>query len=163
MPPKSFRTHHDLPAKVRAQVIPILNQHLADTTDLFTQVKQAHWNVKGPQFIALHKLFDELAEQLPDHADTIAERVTALGGLAMGTLRMAAGSSRLPDLPAATVDGIALVRALVERYGMLAATTRAAIDTATEFGDMGTADMFTELSRDLDKNLWFLEAHVQGK
>jgi len=163
MPPKPFRTRHDLPAKVRAQLVPILNQQLADTTDLFTQVKTAHWNVKGREFIALHKLFDELAEQLEDHGDTLAERATAMGGLATGTLRQAAAVSRLPDLPAATVDGMALVRALADRYANLAASTRAAIDTAAGLGDQGTADLFTGLSRDLDKSLWFLEAHVQTK
>lgn len=161
MAAKSFRTSHDLPAKVRGQVIPLLNQQLADTTDLFTQVKTAHWNVKGPHFIALHELFDKLAEELEGHADTVAERVTALGGLAVGTLRQAAAASRLLDLPAGTVDGRAVVQALVERYAGLAATTRAAIDAATALGDAGTADLFTGLSRDLDKSLWFLEAHLQ--
>jgi starvation-inducible DNA-binding protein len=162
MAAKSFRTSHDLAAKVRSQVIPLLNQHLADTTDLFTQVKTAHWNVKGPHFIALHALFDKLAAELPEQADTVAERVTALGGLAVGTLRQAAATSRLPDLPGGTVDGLALVRALAERYAALAASARAAIDTSTALGDAGTADLFTELVRDLDKSLWFLEAHLQG-
>jgi len=162
MAAKSFPTSHDLPVKVRGQVIPLLNQHLADTTDLFTQVKTAHWNVKGPQFIALHELFDKLAEELEGQADTVAERVTALGGLAIGTLRQAAGSSRLLELPAGTVDGLALVKALVERYAALAATARAAIHATTALEDAGTADLFTELSRELDKSLWFLEAHVQG-
>jgi starvation-inducible DNA-binding protein len=161
MAPKTFRTSHDLPAKVRAQVIPLLNQQLADTTDLFTQVKTAHWNVKGPHFIALHELFDKLAAELLEHGDTVAERVTALGGLAVGTLRQAAGASRLADLPGGTVDGRAVVQALVERYAALAATTRAAIDATTALGDAGTADLFTGLSRGLDKSLWFLEAHVQ--
>jgi starvation-inducible DNA-binding protein len=163
MAPKTFTTRHDQPAKVRGQIVALLNQHLADTTDLFTQVKTAHWNVKGAQFIALHKLFDDLAAQLAEHGDTIAERATAMGGLATGTLRQAAAASRLPDLPASAVDGLALVRSLSDRYATLAASTRAAIDTATEIGDMGTADLFTELSRDLDKSLWFLEAHLQGK
>jgi len=162
MAPKTFRTSHDLPAKARGQIIQLLNQHLADTSDLFTQVKTAHWNAKGPHFIALHELFDKLAAELTEQADTVAERVTALGGLAVGTLRQAAKASRLLDLPASTVDGLALVEALVERYAALAATARAAIDAATAMGDAGTADLFTGLSRDLDKSLWFLEAHLQG-
>jgi len=163
VPPKTFRTRHDLPAKVRAEVVPILNQHLADTTDLFTQVKTAHWNVKGREFIALHKLFDDLAEQLTEHADAIAERTTAMGGLANGTLRQAAIASRLAELPPATVDGMALVRALADRYSRLAATARTAIGTTTKLDDLATADLFTEVTRELDKSLWFLEAHVQGK
>lgn len=157
----SFRTHIDLAAKVRARVIPLLNQHLADTTDLFTQVKTSHWNVKGPHFIALHLLFDTLAGELVAQADTIAERITALGGVATGTLRQGAKASRLPDLPIGTFDGLSLVRALTARYGALTTATRAAIDTATSLGDSGTADLLTGISRDLDKSLWFLEAHLQ--
>jgi starvation-inducible DNA-binding protein len=163
MAQNSIRTSIDLPAKVRGEVIPILNQHLADTTDLFTQVKTAHWNVKGPTFIALHELFDKLAAELPEQADTVAERITALGGSAAGTLRQAAATSRLPDLPAATVDGQALLKALVERYAALAATTRRAVEATTAAGDAGTADLFTGISRELDKSLWFLEAHLQGR
>jgi starvation-inducible DNA-binding protein len=162
MATKSFRTSHDLPAAVRSQVTPLLNQHLADTTDLFTQVKTAHWNVKGAHFIALHELFDKLAAELTEQADTVAERVTALGGLATGTLRQAAATSRVLELPGATVDGLALVRALTERYAALAASARAAIDTTTSRGDAGTADLFTGVVRELDKSLWFLEAHLQG-
>lgn len=161
MPSRTFKTRIDLPAKSRAQAISILNQQLADTTDLFTQVKTAHWNLKGREFIALHKLFDELAEPLPEQADMIAERANALGGLATGTLRQAAAASRLPELPLSNVDGIALVKLLADRFAKLAASSRAAIDTTAKLGDAGTADLFTEIVRDLDKHLWFLEAHVQ--
>jgi starvation-inducible DNA-binding protein len=157
-----FKTKNDLPAKSRVDLVALLSQHLADTTDLFTQVKTAHWNVKGPNFIALHELFDKLAEELEDQADTIAERATALGGLAVGTVRQAAKASRLKEPPSATVDGILLVGSLVDRYAQLATATRAAIAHATELDDAGTADLFTQLSRDLDKSLWFLEAHLQG-
>lgn len=163
MAAKSFRTSIDLPAKVRGQVIPVLNQQLADSTDLFTQIKAAHWNVKGPQFIALHELFDKLAEEVEGHTDSIAERATALGGLATGTVRQAAAATRLPELPTTNVQGTGLVRALVERYAALAASTRAAIEAATALGDAGTADLFTGISRELDKSLWFLEAHLQGR
>lgn len=161
MPSTLVRTHHDLPAKVRGQVVPILVQQLADTTDLFTQVKTAHWNVKGPHFIALHELFDKLAEELEDHADTIAERATALGGSAPGSVRQAAKATRLPDWPQDTTEGMAVVRALVTQYAHLATSTRAAIAESTDLDDAGTADLFTQLSRDLDKSLWFLEAHIQ--
>lgn len=163
MAAKSFRTSNDLPARVRGQVVPILNQQLADTTDLYSQVKTAHWNVKGLHFIALHELFDKLASELTEQADTVAERVTALGGLAVGTLRQAAGTSRLAELPASTVEGQALLKALVERYAALAAATRSAIDATTAMGDAGSADLLTGLSRELDKSLWFLEAHLQGR
>jgi starvation-inducible DNA-binding protein len=147
---------------VREPLIALLNQQLADTLDLYTQSKQAHWNVKGMQFIALHKLFDDLAEHLEETTDIIAERVTALGGVALGTARMSAEASRLPEYPLDIIDGAAHIAALADRFGHYAATTRAAIDTATDAGDMDTADLFTEISREIDKNLWFLEAHLQG-
>ncbi|MEP6745071.1 MAG: DNA starvation/stationary phase protection protein Dps [Gemmatimonadota bacterium] len=158
----SFRTHNDLTTKIRGRILPLLNQQLADTTDLFTQVKTSHWNVKGPHFIALHLLFDTLAGKLVVQADAIAERATALGGVATGTLRQAAKASRLPELPAGTFDGMTLVRALTARYGQLASDTRTAIDAATTLGDTGTADLLTGVSRELDSSLWFLEAHLQN-
>jgi len=164
----TFKTSIDLPAKTRESVIVLLNQQLADTFDLLSQTKQAHWNVKGMNFIALHKLFDELVDTLEDQVDEIAERVTALGGLAMGTARMAAANSTLPEFPTVTAGEDVVkalvedvVKALVERYAALAKSTRAAIDTADKAGDADTADLFTGVSRDLDKHLWFLEAHLQ--
>jgi starvation-inducible DNA-binding protein len=140
----------------------LLNQHLADLSDLYSQTKQAHWNVKGMQFIALHELFDELAGEILGYVDMVAERVTALGGYAMGTARMAAANSQLEEFPLDANDGAAAVKALVDRYAMAAANVRAAIDAADEAGDMATSDLFTEVSRALDKSLWFLEAHLQG-
>jgi starvation-inducible DNA-binding protein len=159
---RTFQTNIDIPQDDRDQLIELLNQQLADTFDLKSQVKQAHWNVKGPQFIALHKLFDELAENLEGHIDTIAERAVILGGLALGTARMAAASSRLPEFPTGITDGLEHVACLVERYATVAASTRDAIDQADELGDVDTVDLFTEVSRDLDKYRWFLEAHIQG-
>lgn len=153
-------TRNDLPQDVRAKMVGLLNQQLADTSDLFSQVKQAHWNVKGPQFIALHELFDELAAQLLAHIDEIAERGVQLGGSAAGTVRMAASASRLSEFPDIS-DGLEVVAALADRYAALAASTRAGIDAADEAGDMDSADLFTEVSRGLDKALWFLEAHLQ--
>ena len=160
--PRLFSTRHDLNVKVREKIIGLLNQHLADTFDLFSQTKQAHWNVKGPQFFALHELFDKLAGQLVDDVDTIAERVTALGGIARGTARQAATASRLPEYPDDATTGEQHLKALVARYAAVAASTRSAIDAATELGDADTADLFTGLSRDLDKSLWFLESHLQA-
>lgn len=158
----AFDTRNDLPADVRSRMIALLNQQLADTFDLMSQTKQAHWNVKGPRFIALHEMFDDFAEGLEGYVDQIAERVTALGGYATGTLRMAAKASSLPEYPADVIADMDHVRALAERYAALAAGTRRAIDTAAEAGDQDTADLFTEVSRSLDKWLWFLEAHLQA-
>lgn len=159
--PKTHKTSIDLDAETRGQVVALLNQQLADTFDLYSQTKQAHWNVKGLQFFQLHELFDKLAAELLDHVDTIAERLTTLGGTALGTARMAAAKSRLPEYSAETTGGRDSVEALVVRYAELAATTRAAIDRADEMGDVDTADLFTGVSRGLDKSLWFLEAHLQ--
>jgi starvation-inducible DNA-binding protein len=150
----------DLKPKLRQAMIELLNGQLADTLDLYTQVKQAHWNVQGPHFIALHELFDQLAERLEEPIDDLAERVTALGGVALGTARHIAGRSRLEEFPHGRIDGLRAVGALADRYATLAASTRAAIDTAAQAGDADTADLFTEISRGLDKALWLLEAHL---
>jgi starvation-inducible DNA-binding protein len=159
---KKHKTSIDLDSETREQIIILLNQQLADTFDLYSQTKQAHWNVKGQQFFQLHELFDKLAGGLLGHVDTIAERVTTLGGTALGTARMSSTASRLPEYPQDTYDGRQSIEALVERYATLAATTRTAIDTADNLGDIDTSDIFTEVSRDLDKSLWFLEAHLQA-
>jgi starvation-inducible DNA-binding protein len=156
------RTHNDLNEDVRAQMVELLNQQLGDTFDLFSQTKQAHWNVKGRDFYQLHELFDTLAAYYEGAIDEIAERATALGGLACGTVRMAAASSRLPEYPNDVMDGMGHVEALVERYASYAAATRQAIDTAEEAGDADTTDLLTDISRQVDKHLWFLEAHLQA-
>jgi starvation-inducible DNA-binding protein len=157
-----FETRIDIEPNTRQQMISILNAQLADTFDLVSLIKQAHWNVKGPQFIALHKLFDELAGSMLEYVDLIAERVTALGGTAMGTVRMAATASRLAPYPADLVQDMATVRFLADQMAALAASTRAAADQAENLRDMATNDLFIEVVRDLDKWLWFLEAHLQG-
>ena len=158
-----FPTAIDLPGPVREKLIPLLNQRLADTVDLFNQVKYAHWNAKGPSFIALHELFDQIAERVEEHGDLLAERVVALGGTAEGTTRQAAARSALGEYELSAVDGLQHVRAVVRQVAALAATTRQAIQQAADAGDPTTADLFTEISRALDKDLWFLEAHVQGR
>src|SRR5580765_2110316 len=122
---KQNPTRIDITPKLREKMIALLNAQLADTLDLYTQVKQAHWNVKGPYFIALHELFDDLAEQLEEPVDDIAERVTALGGVAMGTARIAAKASRLAELPHDSYDGMKMVALLADRYAQLAKSTRA--------------------------------------
>lgn len=159
--PRMVSTSIDLSEDVRMQMVDLLNAQLADTFDLYSQVKQAHWNIKGMDFIQLHELFDDVAAIVLEYVDMIAERVTALGGLAMGTARMAAANTTLPEMDADLTDGKAFVEALVERVAQYGKSTRAAIDTADEAGDMSTSDLFTEISREIDKQLWFLEAHIQ--
>lgn len=158
---RTFVTRIDLEPDVRGPLIDLLNQQLADTFDLFSQAKQAHWNVKGAQFFQLHELFDRLAGELAGQADLIAERVTALGGLAVGTARMAAQRSRLAEYDMQAIDSLAVVDVLATRVAALAASTRTAIHTVEGHGDVATADLLTEVSRMLDKALWFLEAHHQ--
>lgn len=159
--PARFSTHIDIPAETRSSMIALLNQELADVSDLYSQTKQAHWNVKGVHFYQLHVLFDEIAAGLLEYMDTIAERVTALGGEAMGTLRMGAAVSRLPEYPENVFDGMEVVSALIERTSRLAKSVREDIETAEKAEDMVTSDLFIEVSRGLDKWLWFLEAHIQ--
>jgi starvation-inducible DNA-binding protein len=159
---KLHSTSIDLNSESRSQMVKLLNQQLADTFDLYGQTKQAHWNVKGMQFMQLHELYDQLATTLLPHVDTIAERATSLGGTAFGTARMAAKTTRLADYPEDGFGSQQSLELLVERYAQLAASTRAAIDEADQTGDADTADLFTAVSRDLDKALWFLEAHLQG-
>jgi starvation-inducible DNA-binding protein len=157
---KSTATRLDIKGRLRDSMITLLNQQLADSADLYSQIKQAHWNVKGPHFIALHELFDKLAEDLEGPVDDIAERVTALGGVARGTARVAAQASRLPEFPVDRIDGLQAVALLADRYAALAASTRTAIEVAGKRGDADTSDLFTGISRGLDKALWFLEAHL---
>jgi starvation-inducible DNA-binding protein len=159
--PKIFDTSIDLELEARQQMIQVLNAQLADTFDMFSLSKQAHWNVKGPQFFQLHELFDLIAEGLMPYIDMIAERVTALGGMAMGTVRMAADASRLEAYPTDVIGSMETVRVVADRLADLAASTRKAADQAEEVQDMDTNDLFIEVSRDLDKWLWFLEAHLQ--
>lgn len=159
---RMFQTRHDLEEEVRRQMVELCNRQLADTFDLYSQNKQAHWNVKGRDFFQLHELFDTLAEQILPLVDVIAERATALGGQATGTARMAAASSRLSDLPLEIVDGMQVVEAMAGCYAIIAETTRQAIEEAEQAGDQDTMDIFVEVSRELDKHLYFLESHLQG-
>ena len=155
-----FTTKNSLSAETRTQVAAILNQSLADLSDLYSQTKQAHWNVRGRLFYSLHKLFDDLAGTVEEHLDDIAERVTALGGVAQGTIRQTAASSRLPEFPSEQKDDLAFATALRECFAFAANETRKAIDQTAQLGDADTADLFTGISRDLDKALWMLEAHL---
>src|SRR6267142_2327010 len=154
-------TRNDMPAATREKVISLLNQNLADTLDLQLQAKQAHWNVKGSSFIALHELFDKVAEVAEDGADMLAERATALAGVAEGTVQVLAKRSRLAPYPLDISKGRDHVARLADAIAAVGKSARAAIDEADKLGDQDTVDLFTEISRDLDKQLWFVEAHIQ--
>jgi len=156
-----FTTRIDLSVETREKMISMLNQQLADMFDLYSQTKFAHWNVKGPNFFQLHELFEKLAEKLEKSIDKVAERATALSGIAMGTVRMAAGASRLSEFSTQAFDGSSIVEKLANQYASVAAATRAAAHSADEEGDLGTTELLSGLSLELDKALWFLESHLQ--
>lgn len=158
-----FKTKNDLPKSSRSKAIDLLNARLADCIDLQTQVKQAHWNVKGPNFISLHLLFDKVNEAVEEYVDEIAERAVQLGGVAHGTARMAAKHSSLDEYPAKAVDGVEHVEALSSALAAFGKLVRKAIEEANKLEDADTADLFTEVSRGIDKWLWFVEAHAQAK
>jgi len=158
-----YNTRIDLALAIREKSIPLLQARLVDSIDLFTQIKQAHWNVKGPHFIALHQLFDSIAEIVEDHSDLLAERITSLGGRADGTARVAATQSALREYPLDIKSGRKHVAAVADQLAAFGKSVRAGIDSATQSGDADTADIFTEISREIDKQLWFVEAHMQAE
>lgn len=158
-----YRTQIDLPLQMREKLVALLNARLADAIDLKLQAKQAHWNVKGPSFIALHELFDKIATTADGFVDEIAERVTALGGTAEGTVQVVGKRSTLEAYPLDISEGLAHVGALAGSLANFAKGARAAIDAATDLKDADTADLFTGISRETDKQLWLLEAHLQAQ
>jgi starvation-inducible DNA-binding protein len=158
-----YKTKIDIAEKTRRNVILILNERLADAIDLQSQVKQAHWNVKGPHFIALHELFDKISDAVLVQIDEIAERVTSLGGTAEGTVAVAAKRSKLKNYPLSITAGRDHLFYLSTQVSVFGKAVRGAIDATAELGDADTADLFTGISRELDKYLWFLEAHLQEK
>ncbi|HYK83261.1 MAG TPA: DNA starvation/stationary phase protection protein Dps [Gemmatimonadales bacterium] len=155
-------TLNDLPAVVRDQVIDVLNARLADAIDLQLQAKQAHWNVKGPQFIALHKLFDEIAAAVTEYVDLLAERVVQLGGVAEGTGAIVAERTELPPYPINIATGEEHVWALSNALATFGAGIRRAMEETEDLGDADATDICTEISRGVDKWLWFVEAHAEG-
>jgi starvation-inducible DNA-binding protein len=159
---RMYDTKNDLARDTRVEVIGLLNQRLAEAIDLQTQCKQAHWNVKGPTFIALHKLFDEITEDVEGYVDEIAERVVQLGGIAEGTVGAVEERSKLPDYPLALSTGAEHVAALSDALAAFGRTVRIGIEEMNELEDAGTADLLTGISRGVDKWLWFVEAHQQG-
>jgi starvation-inducible DNA-binding protein len=158
-----FKTKNDLSEGTRVKAVDLLDARLADCIDLQTQCKQAHWNVKGPSFIALHELFDQVNEAVEDYVDDIAERAVQLGGVAEGTARMVAKRSALAEYPAKTLDGHGHVEALSSALAAFGKAARHAIDQSNDMGDLDTADLFTEVSRGIDKWLWFVESHLQAE
>lgn len=157
------KTRIDIPEDKRRPLVELLNARLADLVDLQTQLKQAHWNVKGPNFIALHELFDAVTDVVRAHSDTVAERAVILGGIAQGTARVASLGSTLPEYPLDAIDGATHVNAVATVLAAAGKHIRASITRAGELGDADTEDLFTEVSRDLDKQLWFVEAHLQAE
>jgi starvation-inducible DNA-binding protein len=156
-------TKNDIPTEKRNALAQLLNERLADLIDLQLQAKQAHWNVKGPTFIALHELFDSVSEEAEEFVDTVAERIVALGGIAEGTVSAVGKRTKLPAYPVSITSGRDHVEALSTALAAVGKAVRAAIDRATELGDADTADLFTGVSRDIDKKLWFVEAHLHGE
>jgi starvation-inducible DNA-binding protein len=158
-----YRTRIDIPESKRAQTIELLNKSLAATLDLYTQMKQAHWNVKGPNFYQLHLLFDAVATEVFEYIDTLAERITALAGEARGTARMAAQASFLPEYPSLPITEKDHVVAVAERLAAYAKHVREALDKTDELDDQATNDIYTAIQRGVDQKLWFVEAHLQGE
>jgi len=161
--PLMYETENDIPRAERTELNTLINQRLADLVDLQMQLKQAHWNVKGPHFIGLHELFDQIDEAVEGYVDLIAERIVQLGGLAEGTVRVAAERSRLEEYPLDIADGHAHVEAVAKALSTFGHEARKTIDEADELQDADTADIFTEISRGIDKWLWFVEAHSQAE
>ena len=155
-------TRNDLPESARAKLVELLNARLADAIDLALQSKQAHWNVKGPQFIALHELFDKVHDVAREHVDLIAERAVTIGGSVDGTVKTVGAKTTLPPYRTNLVAGMDHVKALADALAATGKVMRAGIDASNELGDAATADLFTEVVRELDKQLWFVEAHVQA-
>ena len=154
------KTKNDVAEKVRGSLVETLNTRLADSVDLMHQAKQAHWNVKGPSFIALHKLFDEIVDAAEEYMDLVAERIVQLGGTAEGTVQVAAKRSTLKEYSlsiSAERDHVEALSSALAAYGK---SVREAIDQSDKLGDKDTADIFTEISRGVDKYLWFVEAHL---
>jgi starvation-inducible DNA-binding protein len=160
--PIMYETENDISLKIRTEVNSLLNQRLADAVDLQMQMKQAHWNVKGPSFIGLHELFDQVAEAVEDYVDKIAERVVQLGGVAEGTVRLSAARTRLAEYPLEIAEGMAHVEGVARALSTFGQAARSTIDEANALDDADTADLFTEVSRGIDKWLWFVEAHSQA-
>ncbi|MDO8287772.1 MAG: DNA starvation/stationary phase protection protein Dps [Parvibaculum sp.] len=156
-------TRNTLNETIRTQSVELLNKHLAAAIDLHAQLKQAHWNVRGMGFIAIHELFDKVSVEVENYSDLIAERAGGLGGTANGTIQVAVKHSFLIPYPLGIADELKHIFAVAGALAAFGQSAREAIDLATKFGDVDTADLFTEVSRGIDHQLWFVESHVTPK
>jgi starvation-inducible DNA-binding protein len=156
-----YRTSNTLSENVRSKAAELLNRHLAATIDLHAQVKQAHWNVRGPAFIAIHELLDKVADVVEGYSDTIAERAAALGSAAEGTIQVAVDRSFLDQYKLGVADQKSHLAAVTAALAAFGDSARKAIDEAAAFGDQDTSDVFTEVSRGIDYQLWLVESHLQ--
>jgi starvation-inducible DNA-binding protein len=156
-----YRTANTLPEQMRSRSVALLNRHLAAAIDLHAQVKQAHWNVRGPTFIAIHELFDKVADAVEEYSDKVAERAGTLGGTAEGTVQTATERSFLEPYQLGVADAEAHIAAVTAALASFGESVRNAIGESDEFGDLDTADVFTEVSRGIDQQLWLVESHRQ--
>lgn len=154
-------TRIDLGANVRKDMAELLNKRLSDAIDLSLQCKQAHWNVKGPHFIGLHEFFDTLYANVTPHVDEIAERITALGFCARGTMQTLNKATSLPAYDESLTEGDDHLKALGDSFAQFGKKVREDIDEADKAGDQGTADLLTGISRAIDKDLWMIDAHLE--
>ena len=154
-----YRTANTLPEQIRSRAVVLLNRHLAAAIDMHAQVKQAHWNVRGPTFIAIHELFDKVADVVEEYSDKIAERAGTLGGAAEGTVQTAAERSFLEPYRLGVADAEAHISAVTTALARFGELVRNAIDESDQFGDIDTSDLFTEVSRGIDYQLWLVELH----
>lgn len=155
-------TRIQLSEDARAALARLLNLRLAQAVDLKLQAKQAHWNVKGPHFQQLHELFDSLATQADTWADNLAERAVQLGGVAEGTVQAVGTRTTLAVYPLLLAEGNAHTRALADALGRFANDLRTGIDDTAKLGDAVTSDLLTGMAGEVDKTLWFFEAHLHG-
>jgi starvation-inducible DNA-binding protein len=155
------KTANTLSKNIRAKSVAVLNRHLAATIDLHAQVKQAHWNVRGPTFIAIHELFDKVAAAAEEYSDLVAERAGALSGTAEGTIQVAVEHSFLDRYRLGIADAEAHIGAVTAVLASFGESVRNAIDETASFGDVDTSDVFTEISRGVDQQLWLVESHRQ--
>jgi starvation-inducible DNA-binding protein len=158
---RMHETQNNMPTNAKTVAMALLNARLADAIDLALITKQAHWNLKGRQFIGIHEMLDGFRDAIDEFTDTMAERVVQLGGTAFGTSQAVVAATTVKPYPTDIYAVPDHLHALIAAYSTVANNVRTSIDQADEAGDADTADIFTEVSRGLDKQLWFLEAHLQ--
>jgi len=156
------RKNNAMPEEQQAKLIEMLNRRLADAIDLQLQSRQAYWNVKGPNFMALRELFDKVAGGVEEYANLIAERIVQLGGRAEGTAHAVAGRSSLDGHWLPSADGNGHIHVLSTTLTDFGKHARYASAQATEMKDDDTAALFTEIARGIDKWLWFVETSQQA-